>query len=162
MPGLRGGKREQDCFPGRSASMNRLSDLKLLWLPLFALGCFACSTFLGAQQASGVIPARLAPAAGPTRSGLYSVDSSGPDRDSMRGFASPTSSKASNSAGSINSSLTWTAGANSTDPTGAVTWNASQANVAGASASSWSAGARSFGLDRQQAGIWLELPEVGV
>lgn len=142
--------------------MNRNPDLRLPWLPLFALGCFACSTFVGAQQTSGMAAAGLAPAAGATRSALY-IHSSGPDRQSMRDFASPTGSRAFNPAGSINSRSTWMAGANSTDPAGAlILWNTPQANFPGASASSWNAGARSFGLDRQQGGIWLGVPVVGI
>src|SRR6185437_6381238 len=138
--------------------MNRNAALKLPWLPLFALGCFACSTIVGAQQTPGPAPAGLVPAAGATRSSLYSIDSSRPDRDSMSGAANRTGSKAFNAAGSINSRSTWMAGANNTSSAGASMWNAPQANFSGASASSWNAGAQSFSLGRQQGGLWLDLP----
>ena len=138
--------------------MNRNAALKLPRLFLFAFACFACATFAGAQQAQDLIPAGMAPAAGATPSSLYSLDSSGPDRDSMSGAANRTGSKAFNSAGSINSRSTWMAGANTTSSAGASMWNASQSNFSGASASSWSAGARSFSLGRQQGGLWQESP----
>ena len=37
-------------------------------------------------------------------------------------------------------------------------WDGRQANFSGAGGSSWNAGAHSFGLYRQQGGLWLELP----
>ncbi len=138
--------------------MNRNAALKLPWLFLLALGCFACPTLVGAQQTSGLAPAGLAPAAGATRSGLYSIDSRGPDRDSMGGLEDRIGSKTSTSSGSINSRSTWMAGANNTNSAGAVMWDGRQAKFSGAGGSSWNAGAHSFDLYRQQGGLWQALP----
>jgi len=138
--------------------MNRNAALKLPSLFLFALGCFAYSTLVGAQQTSGLAPAGLAPAAAATPSGVYSIDSRGPDRDSMGSLEDPIGSKTSVPSGPINSRSTWMAGASNANSAGAVMWNAPRANFSGAGGSSWNAGALSFGLYRQQGGLWQELP----
>src|SRR6185312_15317035 len=132
--------------------MNRNEALKQPSLFLLALGCFACSTFVGAQQTSGLAPVGSAPAAAATPSGVYSIDSRGPARDSMGSLEDRIGSKDLIPYGSLNSGSTWMAGVNNTSPAGASVWKGSQANFSGASGSSWNAGAHSFGLQRQQGG----------
>ena len=143
--------------------MNRKAGVKLSCLSLIAILCLACSTIGEAQQLSGGTSDSSASAVGASSmTGSYSVGGNGTDRESAPDLSSRAGSRASGRTGMVNSRSTWMAGAGSTGGARAATSVAGGASSSGKSASSWVAGTGDFNLDRQQDGIWRELPGPGV
>lgn len=143
--------------------MNRNAGVNLPCLCLIAMLCLACSTFMGAQQLSGETGASSTSVTGAsTMSGLYSIGGNGTDRESAASLSARMGSRAARETGMFNSRSTWMAGADSTSWASVATSVAGDASFRGKGASSWVAGTSDFKLDRQEDGIWRELPRGGV
>lgn len=146
-----------------NAPINRRAALNLRWLSLLAILCLACSTILEAQQPSGAAGAASASAVGASSTtGLYSMGSSAPNRESAAELPTRMGSKAANQTGMTTSRSAWMAGAKSTGRASAGMWTPGDASFLGRRASSWIAGAGNFSLDRQQGGIWRLTPGLQV
>lgn len=151
--------------------------LRTFPLSLLAIACFVCAVTARAQQApnaseTGIYSSYTGSAAGASsQSGLYPSAASGVSPDAAHGVASQTSLAMSNRAmaNSANANLsgmmkyrsTWVAGATSAGEASANRWTGGESSSKATGGASWVAGAKSFGLERQAAGIWSVAPLYG-
>lgn len=161
--------------------MKENATSRILPLSLLAVVCFVGSSFARAQQSSGGVSsgtyssfAPPSPSAGASQSpGLYSSDSSVLRGESLLGLArrmgqANSSSANANSAstkltGKISARSAWLAGSSSVGAANLTGWKGGSTGFGTHSAgASWIAGAESFGLGRQEGGIWRAMPTLGV
>lgn len=161
--------------------MNEDATSRILPLSLLVVVCLVGSCFARAQQSSGGANsgtyssfAPASPTAGESQTpGLYSSDSSVLRGESLLGMARRMGLENSNSTNvnSANTGLTskisarsaWLAGSSTVGGANLTGWKAGSTGFGIHSAgASWIAGAESFGLGRQDGGIWRAVPASGV
>lgn len=156
--------------------MNADAALTISPFSLLVISCLLCSSLAPAQQAPGTASTGIyTPETGASSSagellspGQYSSHSSALTGESALGLASRmglANSKATNS-NATNAKLTeksnarseWLAGSSSMVGINPAGWTAGTGVFRGLSGASWIAGRDSFGLNRQQNGIWQATP----
>ena len=156
--------------------MNRVAAVKILPVSFFAVICFAGTHLAPAQQTPDAamtglyssMPDASSGTAAPAAPGIYS-DAAALSRTSAEGLASQMGQANSNQANS-NSAIAkskgakisrsaWMAGSASVGVGSAGVWVPEASGFASrGAAASWVAGADTFGMQRQQDGIWHVLP----
>lgn len=156
------------------------ANFRILSLTLLVMFWLACSNFGRAQQApysgdSGTYSSSGdgISSAGASRSpGLYPSNgafvTSGSELDagSPMGLANSSSPDASSvTAGTKREATTrsaWLAGSSSMGPASSIGWKPGAVGFSARGGTSWIAGRESFGIDRQEGGIWRPMPALGL